>query len=73
MKLRDILFVACGVTALATIAPRGAVAAENEGAIQVGQKAPQFQLKDQNGVERSLAEMLKTSKVAIVFHRSASW
>jgi len=73
MILRDILFIACSVTLLCAITPRTVDAAEIKGSIQVGQKAPPFQLKDQNGVERSLAEMLKKGKVALVFYRSASW
>ncbi len=36
-------------------------------------KAPDFQLKDQAGKERSLKELLKKGNVALVFYRSASW
>jgi len=39
----------------------------------IGAKAPCFSLKDQNGKERSLDELLKKGKVALVFYRSASW
>lgn len=41
--------------------------------LAVGQKAPSFKLKDQDGVERSLDDFLKQGKVAIVFYRSADW
>ncbi len=41
--------------------------------LAIGQQAPDFKLKDQNGQEHSLAEMLKKGKVALVFHRSADW
>ena len=41
--------------------------------VEVGQKAPAFTLKDQNGVEQSLDALLKKGKVAIVFYRSADW
>lgn len=42
--------------------------------LAVGNKAPQFTLKDQNGKPRKLSEFLnKGNKVALVFYRSASW
>lgn len=41
--------------------------------LKVGAKAPDFELQDQNGKERTLAEFTKKGPVAIVFHRSASW
>jgi cytochrome oxidase Cu insertion factor (SCO1/SenC/PrrC family) len=41
--------------------------------LAVGTKAPAFNLKDQNGKERTLEEFLKKGKVAIVFYRSAGW
>jgi cytochrome oxidase Cu insertion factor (SCO1/SenC/PrrC family) len=41
--------------------------------IKVSEKAPKFQLKDQNDKERSLDEFVKNGKVALVFYRSASW
>ena len=40
---------------------------------KIGAKAPAFTLKDQNGKERSLDELLKKGNVALVFFRSASW
>ena len=72
MKLREILCLA-SIAAAIVVAPRAAIAAEIEGSIEVGQKAPSIELKDQNGMERSLAQMLKKGKVALVFYRSASW
>jgi hypothetical protein len=39
----------------------------------IGQKAPEFTLKDQEGEERSLSGLLKQGNVALVFYRSASW
>lgn len=39
----------------------------------VGEKAPNFRLRDQNGDEHSLDELLKKGPVAIVFYRSAEW
>ncbi len=40
---------------------------------KVGEKAPAFTLKDQDGKERSLDEFTKKGKVALVFYRSADW
>lgn len=40
----------------------------------IGEKAPEFTLKDQNGEEQALSEYLKGDKtVALVFYRSAHW
>lgn len=41
--------------------------------IEVGEKAPAFTLKDQNGKEQALEDLLKKSSVALVFYRSADW
>jgi cytochrome oxidase Cu insertion factor (SCO1/SenC/PrrC family) len=41
--------------------------------LKVGEKAPAFKLKDQNGKDRSLEEFTKRGKVALVFYRSAGW
>lgn len=41
--------------------------------VTVGQKAPSFTLKDQEGKDRSLDELLKEGQVALVFYRSADW
>jgi len=48
-------------------------APEEKIGLNVGEKAPAFTLKDQAGKERTLDEFTKAGKVAIVFHRSASW
>jgi cytochrome oxidase Cu insertion factor (SCO1/SenC/PrrC family) len=42
-------------------------------ALKVGEPAPKFTLKDQEGRERSLDEFLAKGKVAVVFYRSADW
>ncbi len=60
-------------TAVALTLGTGSIAAEVEHALEIGQKAPDFKLHDQTGKERSLRAMLKKSKVAVVFHRSADW
>ncbi len=50
-----------------------ALAAEAPG-IKVGAKAPAFELADQNGKKRSLADLLAPGKkLALVFYRSADW
>ena len=49
------------------------VAAGEDHGLGIGEKAPRFTLKDQNGKERSLDELLKKGNVALVFYRSASW
>ena len=48
-------------------------AAEELTGLKVGEKAPKFTLKDQEGRERSLDDLLKKGKVALVFTRSADW
>jgi cytochrome oxidase Cu insertion factor (SCO1/SenC/PrrC family) len=52
---------------------KGKPAPEEQTGLKVGVKAPAFTLKDQEGKERSLDELLKKRKVALVFYRSADW
>jgi cytochrome oxidase Cu insertion factor (SCO1/SenC/PrrC family) len=52
---------------------KGKLATEEQTGLKVGEKAPKFTLKDQEGKERSLDELLKKGKVALVFYRSADW
>ena len=47
-------------------------AAEDVG-VAVGEAAPTFTLRDQNGTEQSLDALAKRGKLAIVFYRSADW
>ncbi|WP_435010760.1 hypothetical protein P12x_002038 [Tundrisphaera lichenicola] len=54
------------------LATSGALAQEATG-LKVGSKAPDFTLKDQEGKDRSLGEMLGKDKVALIFYRSADW
>jgi len=62
------------VTAMLFIGPGPAGAAQTEEAgLPIGQKAPAFQLPDQNGAEVSLAGLLKQGPVVLVFIRSADW
>jgi len=48
-------------------------ALEEQTGLKVGEPAPKFTLKDQEGRERSLDEFLTKGKVALVFYRSADW
>ena len=48
-------------------------AQEEHSGPKIGADAPKFTLKDQEGKERSLDELLKKGKVALVFYRSADW
>jgi cytochrome oxidase Cu insertion factor (SCO1/SenC/PrrC family) len=52
---------------------KGKPAPEEQTGLKVGEKAPAFGLKDQEGKERSLGEFLEKGKVALVFYRSADW
>jgi cytochrome oxidase Cu insertion factor (SCO1/SenC/PrrC family) len=62
-----VLFVGTGAVFAADPAP------EDKTGLKVGEKAPEFRLKDQSGRERSLATLIKDGNVALVFYRSASW
>lgn len=64
------LLLAC-LAPLATAQPKPAEEAKT--GIAVGEKAPDFTLKDQNGEERSLSGLLEDGPVALVFTRSAEW
>jgi len=54
---------------------KGKPAPEEQTGLKVGERAPKFTLKDQDGKERSLDEFLSAgkAKVALVFYRSADW
>ena len=62
------------IAVLASLPSNAAEAASPEKTgLPVGQKAPAFSLSDQNGKEVSLAALLKSGPVALVFYRSADW
>jgi cytochrome oxidase Cu insertion factor (SCO1/SenC/PrrC family) len=72
MRMRTLLLVAsaavCLTPAFAADPP------DEKTGLKVGEKAPEFTLKDQAGKERKLDEFLKDgTTVAVVFHRSAGW
>jgi cytochrome oxidase Cu insertion factor (SCO1/SenC/PrrC family) len=61
---------------LAALAPQAVAAADppaEKTGIAVGDKAPKFTLKDQDGKERTLDEFIKRGTVGVVFTRSAGW
>lgn len=64
--------LACSLL-LAVAASAAAPASPETTGLAVGQKAPEFTLKDQNDRDVSLATLLKKGPVALVFFRSADW
>ena len=52
---------------------KGKPASDEHTGLKIGEKAPEFTLKDQEGKDRSLDDLLKKGKVALVFYRSADW
>ena len=66
-------FTLAAVLAIAAAAPGVDPPIEGKTGLKVGEKAPAFKLKDQDGKERTLEEFTKKGTVALVFHRSAGW
>jgi hypothetical protein len=64
--------VTAGFVAVAT-SPVAAQKADFSPGLEVGKKAPEFVLNDQDGKKQQLSKMLKNGPVALVFHRSAQW
>ena len=73
MTLAVVMAVGASFVPQAQAQEKGKPAPEEFTGLKVGTKAPAFTLKDQEGKERSLDELLKKGKVALVFYRSASW
>jgi cytochrome oxidase Cu insertion factor (SCO1/SenC/PrrC family) len=69
------LGAAIALLATQTARPQGQAkpAPEERTGPRVGERAPRFTLKDQEGQGRSLDDLLKKGKVALVFYRSADW
>ena len=65
--------IAFGFLVGAGVAAAADPASEEKTGIKVGEKAPEFNLKDQAGEERALSALLKDGPVALVFFRSAGW
>ena len=59
--------------AVAVAQAKGKPAPQDQTGLKVGEKAPKFTLKDQDGKDRSLDDLLESGKVALVFYRSAGW
>lgn len=65
-----------GFLLLGALSPAVATASADDDKVPglaIGKRAPSFQLKDQNGRNRSLDDLLKQGNVALVFYRSADW
>lgn len=62
MKLLGLFAAFAGILAAAT--PTGP---------EIGTKAPEFELRDQNGVSHTLASLLGQKGAILVFYRSADW
>jgi hypothetical protein len=52
---------------------KGEQATQEQPGLKVGESATKFTLKDQEGSDRSLNELLEKGPVALVFYRSADW
>jgi cytochrome oxidase Cu insertion factor (SCO1/SenC/PrrC family) len=74
-QIRSLALVALMLCAapFACAQTKGKPAPEEQTGQKVGAEAPKFTLKDQEGKERSLDELIKKGKVALVFYRSADW
>jgi cytochrome oxidase Cu insertion factor (SCO1/SenC/PrrC family) len=72
MALAAALLLPAGPTAWSQQS-QGKPASEENSGLKVGEKAPRFTLEDQEGTDRSLDDLLKKGKVALVFYRSANW
>ena len=68
---RTAWLIATGVILSAGLS--GQAAEEFEKGLAIGTAAPEFTLKDQNGKDRSLEDLRKEGRIALVFHRSAKW
>lgn len=64
---------ALAIAVLASLLGSSAIAQEELPGIKIGDKAPDFSLKDHNSKSVSLSKLLQEHNVAVVFHRSANW
>lgn len=74
--MREMIVVAVMAAVLGGGAPDAHAAkpaGEEKTGIKVGEKAPDFKLKNQDGEEVALADLIKKGNVALVFTRSAEW
>ena len=68
----SILFAGSFLFSLASSFGQPAASTDAPG-LKVGDRAPAFKLKDQNGKEHALADAMKQGTMALVFYRSADW
>jgi peroxiredoxin len=75
MRLSRLGLALAGGSLLLTFTTASAVesASPEMTGVAVGQKAPEFSLKDQNDRQVALGSLLKKGPVALVFFRSAEW
>ncbi len=72
MLVLSLMFV--GLLAPLNARAEGEFAPDSMTGLQVGEKVPDFTLKDQNGKERALKDLLaKKGTTVLVFYRSALW
>ena len=72
LSMFGVMVVLLGVPAVFS-QEREKSAAQEQSGLKVGESAPKFTLKDQEGSDRSLNELLEKEPVALVFYRSADW
>jgi cytochrome oxidase Cu insertion factor (SCO1/SenC/PrrC family) len=63
MKLASVLLIGLAL-ATTSLAERG---------VAVGEKAPEFELRDSSGKPHTLADLLGDEILAVLFFRSADW
>ncbi len=73
MKMRSLLCLSLAGLLWAVSGAAQEEPPKPEVGLKIGTRAPMFKLKDQNGKEVSLENLLKKGPVAVVFYRSASW
>jgi peroxiredoxin len=83
VTLTGALILALGAMAIFSVAGKPGVAAQQPGAApapdvttlgpQVGQRVPDFTLKDQRGQTRTLASLMGPNGLVLAFNRSADW
>jgi cytochrome oxidase Cu insertion factor (SCO1/SenC/PrrC family) len=73
MRITGTLFACALLLTSAFVAGATAPASPEKTGLAVGERAPDFTLKDQNNRDVSLSVLLKKGPVALVFFRSAEW
>ena len=72
-RMTSMCIAGAGMLLLALAATAAEPASPEKTGLAVGQRAPDFTLKDQNDRDISLSALLKKGPVALVFFRSADW